>query len=302
MFFFDERRRCWLLHARLKRNQAYPINDRGPNYVPLPLIPPLEPSRCSGKWFRVSNAVAADLRAVEADMLSMWEAIERGRKVSKRRETAALYLRQLFDHFLWVLARLAKNDEAGEFNNPLKLDSVQEPHMLNAIRNKAQGKPYSEGAWMLVEDEGDVKPRPKRRKQRRDRQERAGGSRKSGGSEEHTSDDDSENQRRTRSFKKIKREERDAAPSSLELHQMSSSDMPQEMDMDDPTVTATYDHSGNLEDQPPDDNPIDTESTLSNVPSSSEEEEPSHDSTTPGRPDATTRISEQPSRSKKVQF
>ncbi|KAG8891727.1 hypothetical protein FRC00_013200, partial [Tulasnella sp. 408] len=237
-------------------------------------------------------------------MLSIWEAIERGHKVSKQKEASALYLRQLFDHFLWTLAKSAKNDvAAGTFKNPLKLTSVQEPHMLNAIRNKAQGKPYSEGAWVLSEDEGDVKPRTKRRKQRRDPQtaEMPGGSRK-GGSEGDPSDDDSDHRPRTRSFKKIKREEDDAAESSLTLQRTSSSDITQEMDTDDPTVATTYDHSANPEGQPPDDNAIDTDSTLSNVPSSSGDEEPSHDSTTPGQLDATTRVSEQPSRSKKVQF
>ncbi|KAG8907121.1 hypothetical protein FRC01_007793 [Tulasnella sp. 417] len=298
MFVFDETR-GWLLHARTSKNQAYPSNAQGPDYRRLPFVPPLDPSRCSGKWFLVSDSVAADLRAIEADMLSLWESIEAGRKLSIQEKATALYLRQLFDYFLCRLAQTADKDSAASFANPLKLTSVEEPHMQNAIQNKTQGKPYSDGAWILPGNAPDAKPRTKRRKQRREGQpvEVAGGSRKSG-SEGHLSDDHSE--RHPRRSKRIKLEE-DSEDSSWESQQALPSDVAQEMEVDDPMVTTVHDHPTIPAEHPHDDDTAHTESTLSSAPSPIDEG-PIHEWTTQGQADSTTQVSERPSRSKKVQF
>ncbi|KAG8909663.1 hypothetical protein FRC01_006810 [Tulasnella sp. 417] len=299
MFVFDETR-GWLLHARINKSQAYPPNAQGPDYRRLPFVPPLDPSRCSGKWFLVSDSVAADVRAIEADMLSLWESIEAGRKLSIQEEASALYLRQLFDYFLHNLAKTAEKDPAAaSFDNPLKLTSVEEPHMQNAIKNKTQGKPYSDGAWILPGNAPDAKPRTKRRKQRPDRQpaEVASGSRKSG-SEGHVSDDHSEHH--PRRSKRIKLEE-DSEDSSWESQQALPSDVAQEMEVDDPTVAAAHSHPTIPAEYPHDDDTAHTESTLSSAPSPIDEG-PIQEATTEGQADSTTQVSERPSRSKKVQF
>ncbi|KIO27900.1 hypothetical protein M407DRAFT_22817 [Tulasnella calospora MUT 4182] len=218
--------------------------------------------------------------------------------MSTEEQASALYLRQVFDHFLCILAKSAQKDE-GTFDNPLMLTSVQEPHMLNAIQNKAQGKPYSEGAWIFLKIEADQIPRSNRRTRGGDRQT-AGtpdGSRKSG-SERYLSDDDSEHP--PRRFKKIKREE-DATGSVLGLQRILPPDLPQDMEMNDPTVNAAHDHPANSEEKPLDDDITDTESTLSNAPSSSSEQ-PLPDSTTPARPKSITHVSQKPPGSKRVQF
>ncbi|KIO26272.1 hypothetical protein M407DRAFT_24489 [Tulasnella calospora MUT 4182] len=73
--------------------------------------------------------------------------------------TLAGYLRQLFDYFLNVLFRSFNrlyspvNSGPGAFESPIPLESVEEPHMKNALKNKATGQSYRVGAWS-VDDSG----------------------------------------------------------------------------------------------------------------------------------------------------
>ncbi|KAG8908699.1 hypothetical protein FRC01_007283, partial [Tulasnella sp. 417] len=69
--------------------------------------------------------------------------------------TLAGYLRQLFDYFLNSLFtgvnRLYSpvSGGLGTFGNPIPLESVEEPHMKNALKNKATGQSYRVGAWSV---------------------------------------------------------------------------------------------------------------------------------------------------------
>ncbi|KAG8979213.1 hypothetical protein FRB90_008186, partial [Tulasnella sp. 427] len=158
MFYLD-RARGWLLHARLRRNQAHPSNAAGSDYRRLPHLPPLEPDRCTGKWYLVDNSVVEDIRSIESDMYSLWERIEFKKELSPEEGATAFYLRHLFDHFLWWLAASARKRKA-TFDTPLPLASVEEPHMKNAIANRRQGRPYSEGAWIFSQTDPRCSPKP----------------------------------------------------------------------------------------------------------------------------------------------
>lgn len=290
IFFFDENRARWLLHARTQLNQAYPTNERGPDYRRLPSVPPLVPSRCTGKWFLVSNTVAEGLQSVEADMHSVWEAIESGRQITKEEEASSLYLRQVFDHFLWCLAKSARPNEA-TFDNPLPLTSIEEPHMRNAVLNKSEGRSYSEGAWILL-DRVKNDQRVSRKLRHRASSGGAGTSdtKRKYGSEEGPNANDADS--KPRYYKKIKREK----GSGPEQQQTITGEMNDS--------TAEHHQPADQEEQPLEDDLTDTDSTLSNISSSSSEEEPLRDSRTPGssRPLAARPVDEQPSSSKKVQF
>lgn len=296
MFFFDENRARWLLHSRTSLNQAYPTNERGPDYSRLPSVPPLVPSRCLGKWFLVPNTVAEGLQAVEADMHSVWEAIESGRNISKEEEASSLYLRQVFDHFLWWLAKSAQPNEA-TFDNPLPLTSIEEPHMRNAILNKGEGRSYSEGAWVLLDWVNDqrVSPGPRKLRHRASGADTSDAKRKYG-SEEGLNPNDADS--KPRYYKKIKREKGTLV--SGPEQQETASGVTRGMN----DSTAEHHQPSDPEEQPPEDDMTDTESTLSNISSSSSEDEPLRDSRTPGssRPRAARPVDEQPASSKKVQF
>ncbi|KAG8926864.1 hypothetical protein FRC01_008305 [Tulasnella sp. 417] len=54
------------------------------------------------------------------------------------------YLCQLWDHFLWTLASPTRT--FGALEKPVPLLSVSEPHMQNALANKALGRSYKTGA------------------------------------------------------------------------------------------------------------------------------------------------------------
>lgn len=223
-------------------------------------------------------------------MHSVWEAIESGRQITKEEEASSLYLRQVFDHFLWCLAKSARPNEA-TFDNPLPLTSIEEPHMRNAVLNKSEGRSYSEGAWILL-DRVKNDQRVSRKLRHRASSGGAGTSdtKRKYGSEEGPNANDADS--KPRYYKKIKREK----GSGPEQQQTITGEMNDS--------TAEHHQPADQEEQPLEDDLTDTDSTLSNISSSSSEEEPLRDSRTPGssRPLAARPVDEQPSSSKKVQF
>ncbi|KAG8954583.1 hypothetical protein FRC04_011016 [Tulasnella sp. 424] len=165
--FYDDPLRGALLHARETRSQAFPINRDD--------APALDPSRCKGVWYLPAPELAQRLKGVEADMLETFQSI----KVGDLRGNAmplAGYLRQLYDHFLFILSRASgPRGSLGTFETPIPLNSVDEPHMKNALNNKARGQSYKVGAWMVdspdapgrEEDQGsDSMPQRKRKRAR----------------------------------------------------------------------------------------------------------------------------------------
>ncbi|KAG8978338.1 hypothetical protein FRC05_010583 [Tulasnella sp. 425] len=151
--FYEDPVRGTLIHARSGRTQVAPMN-RGEARS-------LYPDKCTGIWFLPTLDLARQLQAVEIDMLAAFARVQEvGQTPSIEDITLAGYLRQLFDHFLNFL--FAKHNPAsstiasggpGSFGNPLPLLSVEEPHMKNALNNKAAGQSYRIGAW-TVEDSG----------------------------------------------------------------------------------------------------------------------------------------------------
>ncbi|KAG8953571.1 hypothetical protein FRC00_006230 [Tulasnella sp. 408] len=133
--FYEDPIRGTLLLARRNENDAYPP-DRNDS-------PTLDPSRCTGVWFRPTKKIARQLKAVEQDMIDVLERIKTKTEVAGDMPLAG-YLRQLWDHFLYTLA--APTRTFGTLEKPFPLLSVSEPHMQNALANKALGRSYKTGA------------------------------------------------------------------------------------------------------------------------------------------------------------
>ncbi|KAG9044148.1 hypothetical protein FS837_008724 [Tulasnella sp. UAMH 9824] len=139
--FYDDAVRGSLLHARELRSQVFPHNRDD--------APALDPSRCKGVWYLPTPELAQSLKAVESDMIAVFESLKIGNAQGNVMPLAG-YLRQLYDHFLYVLARSAATSrDQGTFANPIPLNSVEEPHMKNALNNNARGQSYKVGAWMV---------------------------------------------------------------------------------------------------------------------------------------------------------
>lgn len=88
-------------------------------------------------------------------MIAVFESLKIGNAQGNVMPLAG-YLRQLYDHFLYVLARSpASGKDQGTFANPIPLNTVEEPHMKNALNNKAKEQSYKVGAW-VVDGSGTV--------------------------------------------------------------------------------------------------------------------------------------------------
>ncbi|KAG9006596.1 hypothetical protein FRB90_009852 [Tulasnella sp. 427] len=176
--FYEDSVRGTLLHSRELKNQAFPSSrDDGPG---------LDPSRCRGVWYWPAPNLAKQLKQVEADMVAAFEEIKAG-KLQGNVMPLAGYLRQLFDHFLHVLAKTPPaNPKQGGFGCPIPLTSVQEPHMKNALANRARGRSYKVGAWLAdssnaPSDESSQSPKQKRAREPHSQAIREPHSRSSGG-------------------------------------------------------------------------------------------------------------------------
>ncbi|KAG8905507.1 hypothetical protein FRC01_008320, partial [Tulasnella sp. 417] len=109
--------------------------------------PALDPETCSGKWFLPTPEIAQKLQRFEDEMHSAWREVEHGESVTNDLFNKAIYLRQVLDHFLYDLNfQASKQKKSASFANPIQLWKIDDPHMLNALRNQAEGRPYSEGA------------------------------------------------------------------------------------------------------------------------------------------------------------
>ncbi|KAG9037657.1 hypothetical protein FS837_001401 [Tulasnella sp. UAMH 9824] len=133
--FYEDPVRGTLLLARRNKNEVYPPDRKD--------SPTLDPSRCTGVWFRPTKKIAKELQAVEQDMVDVFERIKTKTEVAGDMPLAG-YLRQLWDHFLYTLA--APTRTFGTLEKPFPLLSVSEPHMQNALANKALGRSYKTGA------------------------------------------------------------------------------------------------------------------------------------------------------------
>ncbi|KAG9004988.1 hypothetical protein FRB90_010641 [Tulasnella sp. 427] len=98
----------------------------------------------SGVWFRPTKNIARQLKAVEQDTIEVFERINTGKEEVGDMALAG-YLRQLWDHFLYTLATPTRT-QFGSFEKPFPLLSISEPHMQNALSNKALGRSYRIGA------------------------------------------------------------------------------------------------------------------------------------------------------------
>ncbi|KAG8898019.1 hypothetical protein FRC00_003510 [Tulasnella sp. 408] len=155
--FYEDPVRGTLVHARTGRNQVVPQN-RGESGS-------LYPEKCTGIWFLPTPDLARQLQDVEADMLAAFARIQRvdhRQTPSIEDMTLAGYLRQLFDHFLNYLFKQFNRSYSpvsggpGAFESPIPLESVEEPHMKNALKNKAAGQSYRVGAWTVGDSESHV--------------------------------------------------------------------------------------------------------------------------------------------------
>ncbi|KIO19912.1 hypothetical protein M407DRAFT_30436 [Tulasnella calospora MUT 4182] len=141
IFYFDSSRGRRLLHARSRIQDAVAPRNASK------FAPSLDPEACRGKWFLPTSEITAKLQNLEEDMHNAWREVELGASTSSYLSNKAIYLRQLFDHFLYGLNRQAtKQKKRASFMKPIRLYKIDDPHMLNALRNQAEGRPYSEGA------------------------------------------------------------------------------------------------------------------------------------------------------------
>ncbi|KIO32524.1 hypothetical protein M407DRAFT_18576 [Tulasnella calospora MUT 4182] len=134
--FYEDPIRGTLLLARRNKNEAYPLDRKD--------SPSLDPSRCTGVWFRPSKKIARQLKAVETDMVGVCERIRAGAEVADDMPLAGYLRQQVWDHFLYALATPTRT--FGSFEKPFPLLSISEPHMQNALANKALGRSYKTGA------------------------------------------------------------------------------------------------------------------------------------------------------------
>ncbi|KAG9051547.1 hypothetical protein FS837_004057 [Tulasnella sp. UAMH 9824] len=110
--------------------------------------PPLDPKSCTGKWLMPCLDITEKLQELEKDMHKAWRKVERDKKDAPAYLiNKAAYLRRVFDHFLYTLhCQASKQKDRGTFKKPVRLKRIEEPNMLNALRNLAEGRHYDVGA------------------------------------------------------------------------------------------------------------------------------------------------------------
>lgn len=96
---------------------------------------------CTGTWYWISLQVALSLLRLDGQVAALF--LKAGRREADNYEWAAVvYLHQTIDHFLQTLdnPQITKNHQ-----NPVKLEEITDPAMVNALRNMRDGGHWDRG-------------------------------------------------------------------------------------------------------------------------------------------------------------
>lgn len=130
------------MHARSRLNQASPRHrEEGP----------LDPEGCTGTWYAIDKKLAAELVQLDAEIAGLFRKSSRD-EASDYEKAAALYLRQTVDHWLHVLC---KTNIISNYDDPLRLQKVRDPALINVLRNLRDGARWDRGVESAPENRDD---------------------------------------------------------------------------------------------------------------------------------------------------